>query len=87
MSTHCIEKNHFIDMDSIKLIHSERKAKRLDLLEQLEIKKSLRLNTLTTNDQQNFLNTPIIVKILIFSSRTSGKNPSFIYSAIKHQVV
>ena len=27
MSTQCIEKNHFIDMDSIRLIHSERKGK------------------------------------------------------------
>lgn len=64
MATHCIENNHFIDTENINLIHRERKGKRLNLLEQLEIKKSFKSNPCTTNDQQNFINTPIIDKVL-----------------------
>lgn len=65
MSTHCIENNHFIDLNNVELIHAENKGKRLDLLEQLEIKKSINNNKiLSTNDQQNFLNTPIIDKYI-----------------------
>ena len=65
MSTHCIEENHFINFNKTKLLHSENKGKRLDLLEQLEIKKSLKnSSTHCTNDQQNFQDTPIIDKYL-----------------------
>ena len=65
MSTHCIENNHFINTNNIKLLHSQHKSKRLDLLEQLEIKKCIKNNpTMCTNDQQNFHNTPIIDRFL-----------------------
>lgn len=65
IASHCVDHNHFIDLDNIKLLHNETKSKRLCLLEQLEIKRSLRKNSEhTTNDQQNFLNTPIIDKLL-----------------------
>lgn len=60
ISTHCIDNNHFIDLNNIKLVHNEKKSKRLDLLEQFEIKKSLKNNEFITNDQQNFMNTPIL---------------------------
>ena len=72
MSTYCIE-NIYIYIDSnIKLIHFENKSKRLDLLEQLEIKKFLsNQKVITTNDQQKFLNTPIIDKYI------SSINPGF----------
>lgn len=66
ISTHCIDNNHFIDSANIQLLHNERKGKRLDLLEQYEIKKSLKINLLTTNDQLNFINTPITDSLLRF---------------------
>jgi hypothetical protein len=65
MSTHCIENNHFIDLNDVQLLHSETKSKKLNLLEQLEIKKSMQNNTvINTNDHQNFQNTPILDKCL-----------------------
>ena len=76
ISTHCIENNHFIDTNNIKLLHSENKGKRLNLLEQLEIKKSLQNNNIiNTNDQQNFLNTPIINKYIWSSNAGPSNHP------------
>lgn len=60
MSAHCIENNHFIDLNNIKLIHVENKSKRLNLLEQLEIKKSINNSAvINTNDHQNFQHTQL----------------------------
>jgi predicted GIY-YIG superfamily endonuclease len=66
IATHRIDNNHFIDSGNIQLLHNERKGKRLDLLEQYEIKKFLKTNLLTTNDQQIFINTPITDSLLRF---------------------
>ena len=43
MAPYCIESNHIINTDNVKLIHIERKGKRLHLLEQLELKNSLKI--------------------------------------------
>ena len=64
ISTHCMENNHFLDTDNVKLLHTENKGKQLNFLEQLEIKKSITRNPFTTNDQQNFQRTPIIHSLL-----------------------
>ena len=68
MSTHCIDNNHFIDLDNVQLLHTESKSKRLNLLEQLEIKKSINNNRhFNMNDQQNYINTPVIDKCILSS--------------------
>lgn len=60
MAAHCIQQNHFINLENVKLLHSERKGKRLDYLEQLEIKRSIKNRENIVNEQQNFINTPFI---------------------------
>lgn len=64
MSTHCIENNHFINLKNVELLHSEKKGRKLDMLEQLEILKALKTNKNVTNDQQIFTGHTILHKII-----------------------
>jgi hypothetical protein len=61
---HCINNNHFPDMDSYKLLYNINKSKKLNYLEILEIKKAINRNANVTNTQTEYLNTPFIDLIL-----------------------
>ncbi|KAJ8975735.1 hypothetical protein NQ317_016508 [Molorchus minor] len=57
---HCITNIHFPDYKKTKLLHNERKGKRLDLLEALEINKAKLNKKTATNDQTDFGISPLI---------------------------
>lgn len=61
---HCIDKNHFFNVNSVKLLHNVNKGKILDMLEILEIKKALNNHKYVTNTQIEFVNTPIIDTVI-----------------------
>jgi hypothetical protein len=60
-SEHCITHNHFLD---VKLLHSENKGRRMDLLEILEIKKAIKNNKYVTNEQTDFDISPLLKSII-----------------------
>jgi hypothetical protein len=61
---HCISNNHSLDVNNIQLLHSQNKGKRLDLLEIIEIKKAVKENKNITNDQIDFVISPIIQAVV-----------------------
>lgn len=57
---HCISNGHSIDQENYKVLHVCNKGRRLNLLEELEIKKAIKSKKHVTNDITNFSSSPIL---------------------------
>lgn len=63
-SDHCIKENHFLDINNVKILHSQGKGKILDYLEILEIKKAQKLYKNVTNEQVDFQISPLLKAVI-----------------------
>lgn len=65
-SEHCIAHNHNLDENNIQILHVQRKGRKLNLLESLEIKKALSRKKHLVNNQTelNTANSPLLLSFL-----------------------
>lgn len=65
-SDHCISNNHTIDENNIKILHKEPKGRKLNFLENLEIKKALykNLNIVNNHTEMCLSDSPLLLTAL-----------------------